>query len=77
MPQSGVVKETIVYLNFWLGVMVVSGISLVGRGPSDADVKADFRYMVLSIGTVVITVSACFVHKKRIEYMTLTLKELS
>jgi len=76
MSQADITKETIAYLKFWLGVMVVSDISLVGWVLSNAGVKADFKIYGAIIGIGVITVSAYFVHK-RIEYMISTLKELS
>ncbi|NOX75809.1 MAG: hypothetical protein GXP17_04185 [Gammaproteobacteria bacterium] len=76
MSQTDVVKETIAYLKFWLGVMVVSDISLVGWVLSNAGITPDFRAFGAIIGIGVITVSAYFVHR-RIEYMISTLKELS
>lgn len=75
MSQIDIVKETIAYMKFWLGVMVVSDISLVGWVLSNAGVEADFRAYGAIIGIGVITASAYFMHR-RIEYMISTLKEL-
>ncbi len=76
MSQTDVAKETIGYLKFWLGVMVVSDITLVGWVLTNAGVTSDFKTYGAIIGIGVITASAYFVHK-RIEYMISTLKELS
>ncbi len=42
MPQIDIVKETIAYLKFWLGVMVISDISLVGWLLSNSGSASDF-----------------------------------
>lgn len=75
MSQLDIVKETIAYLKFWLGVMVVSDISLVGWLLSNAGVVSVLMPFGAVIGIGVITASAFFVHK-RIEYLISTLKEL-
>jgi len=75
MSELDVVKETIAYLKFWLGVMVVSDISLVGWLLSNAGVASEFKVYGAVLGIGVITSSAFFVHK-RIEYLISTLKGL-
>ncbi len=75
MSKVDIVKETISYLKFWLGVMVVSDISLVGWLLSNAGVTSGLKVYGAVIGIGIITVSAFSVHK-RIEYMISTLKEL-
>ncbi|KAF3978037.1 MAG: hypothetical protein HFP77_03885 [Methylococcales symbiont of Iophon sp. n. MRB-2018] len=75
MPQLDIIKETIAYLKFWLGVMVVSDISLVGWLLSNAEKAPDFKIYGTTVGIVIITVSAVFVHK-RIEHFISTLKDL-
>ena len=75
MSQIGIVKETIAYLKFWLGVMVISDISLVGWLLSNAGKASDLKTYGAIIGIAIITISALFVHK-RIEYLISTLKEL-
>ena len=75
MSQLDVVKETIAYLKFWLGVMVVSDISLVGWLLSNSGKASDLKTYGAIIGIAIITVSALFVHK-RIEQLISTLKEL-
>jgi hypothetical protein len=75
MSQLDIVKETIAYLKFWLGVMVVSDISLVGWLLSNAEKAPDFKIYGATIGVAIITVSALFVHK-RIERFISTLKDL-
>jgi hypothetical protein len=75
MSELDIAKETIAYLKFWLGVMVVSDISLVGWLLSNAGVASEIKTYGAVIGIGVITVSAFIIHK-RIEYMISTLKEL-
>jgi len=75
MSQLDIVKETIAYLKFWLGAMVVSDISLVGWLLSNAEKAADFKVYGAIIGIAVITISALFVHK-RIERFISSLKDL-
>ncbi len=75
MSQIDIVKETIAYLKFWLGVMVVSDITLVGWLLSNAGKASDLKTYGAIIGVAIITVSALFVHK-RIEFLISTLKEL-
>lgn len=75
MSQIDIVKETISYLKFWLGVMVVSDITLVGWLLSNAGKAPDLKIYGAVIGVAIITISALFVHK-RIEYLISTLKEL-
>ena len=75
MSQLDIVKETIAYLKFWLGIMVVSDISLVGWLLSNAGVASEIKTFAAVIGIGIITTSAFFVHK-RIEFLISTLKEL-
>ncbi len=75
MSQIDIIKETIAYLKFWLGVMVVSDITLVGWLLTKAGVASDLKTYGAILGIAIITVSALFVHK-RIEYLISTLKEL-
>lgn len=75
MSQIDIVKETIAYLKFWLGVLVVSDISLIGWLLTNAGTAANLKTYGAIIGIAVITISVFFVHK-RIEYMISTLKEL-
>ena len=75
MSKIDIIKETIAYLKFWLGVMVVSDISLVGWLLSHAGKASDLKTYGAILGIATITVSALFVHK-RIEHLISTLKDL-
>ena len=70
-----IAKETIAYLKFWLGVMVVSDISLVGWLLSNSGVGINLKTFTASLAVGLITYSAYFVHK-RIEAIISTLEEL-
>ena len=75
MSQIDIIKETIAYLKFWLGVMVISDISLVGWLLSNSGSASDFKLYGAIIGIVIITISALFMHR-RIEQLITTLKDL-
>ncbi|NKC15150.1 MAG: hypothetical protein GKR94_24050 [Gammaproteobacteria bacterium] len=75
MSQAEVVKEKIAYLKFWLGILVVLGISLVGWLLTNAGTESDLKAGGAAFGAAIITVAALFVHKK-IEYLISTLEDL-
>jgi len=75
MSQLDIVKESISYLKFWLGVMVVSDISLVGWLLSNASAASAPKTYAAVLGVASITIAALFIHK-RIEYLISTLKDL-
>lgn len=75
MSEIDIVKETIAYLKFWLGVMVVSDITLVGWLLSNAEVASSLKMYGATLGIAIITIFALFLHK-RIEFLISRLKEL-
>ena len=75
MSKLDVMKETISYPKFWLGVLVVSDISLVGWLLSNSESGSGFKITGAIIGIGAISISALFVHK-RIEHLILALEEL-
>ena len=75
MSQLDIIKESISYLKFWLGVMVVSDISLVGWLLSNSGAASELKTYAAVIGVAAVTIAALFVHK-RIEFLISTLKDL-
>lgn len=76
MSEIGTTKETIAYLKFWLGgVMVVSDVSLVGWLLSNSSVGSGLRFYGAVLAVVVITASAFLLHRK-IERLISELTEL-
>lgn len=75
MSETDVVKETIAYLKFWLGVLVVSDISLVGWLLTNAGKESDLKAAGATLGILIITLAALFVHK-RIERLINKLEDL-
>ena len=75
MSRLDVAKETIAYLKFWMGVLVVSDISLVGWLLSDANTTPDLKTYAAVFAVVVITLSTFIVHKD-VKRIILTLEEL-
>jgi len=64
MPELDRVKEQLVYLRFWLGIMVATEIALVGWLISTAiDANATLRLMG-AFGAVVLAVGIFLVHRQ-------------
>lgn len=75
MSKSDKVKEQIAYLKFWLGVMVVTDISLVGWLVSSAGSAAAHQVMGAVVAVVIITATGFALHR-RIERLIDELEEL-
>jgi hypothetical protein len=75
MSKSDKAKEQIAYLKFWLGVMVVTDISLVGWLVSSVDSAPTHKVVGAIVAVVIITVAGFAVHR-RIEWLINTLEEL-
>ena len=57
-------KEQIAYLKFWLGVMVVTDISLVGWLVSSTDSAPVYKVLGALVAVGVITMSGLIVHRR-------------
>lgn len=75
MSRLDKAKEQLAYLKFWLGVMVVTDISLVGWLVSNAGEAAAHRILGALVAVVVITASGFAVHR-RIERLIEGLEDL-
>ena len=75
MSKSDKTKEQIAYLKFWLGVMVVTDISLVGWLVSSVDTAPAHKVVGAIVAMVVITVAGFVVHR-RVEQLINALEEL-
>jgi len=75
MSKSDKAKEQIAYLKFWLGVMVVTDISLIGWRVSSADSAPVHKVGGAIVAVVVITAAGFAVHR-RIEQLIDALEEL-
>ena len=75
MSEIDIVKETIAYLKFWLGVMVVSDISLIGWILSNASLASKIEVYSATLSIIIIGFFTFIVHK-RIEFLISKLKEL-
>ena len=75
MSELDVAKEQIAYLKFWLGILVVTDISLFGWLLSNAT-NADLRLVLGgSLAVVVFTLGIMLLHR-RIERQIRSLREL-
>jgi hypothetical protein len=68
-------KEQIAYLKFWLGVMVVTDISLVGWLVSSANAAPAHKVLGALVAVVVITAAGFVVHR-RVERLIEALEDL-
>jgi hypothetical protein len=68
-------KEQIAYLKFWLGVMVVTDISLVGWLVSSAGSAPLHRVVGALVAVVVVTAPGLIVHR-RVTRLIDTLEDL-
>jgi hypothetical protein len=75
MSKLDKAKERIAYLKFWLGVMVVTDISLVGWLLSSGGSAPTHRVVSALVAVVVITGSGFIVHR-RVERLIDTLEDL-
>jgi hypothetical protein len=75
MSKSDKAKEQLAYLKFWLGVMVVTDISLVGWLVSSAGSAPGHKVWGALVAVVVITGAGFAVHR-RIERLIDVLEEL-
>jgi len=75
MSKLDKAKEQIAYLRFWLGVMVVTDISLVGWLVSSAGSAPTHRVMGALVAVVVTTASGFIVHR-RVERLIDALEDL-
>lgn len=64
MSELEVAKEQIAYLKFWLGIMVVTDISLFGWLVSNADSTSVRLLAGGCIAVVVITVGIVLLHRR-------------
>lgn len=64
MSKVDKAKEQIAYLKFWLGVMVVTDISLVGWLVSSAGSAPAHQVVGAFVAVVVITVTGFAVHRR-------------
>ena len=73
MHQINYIKETIAYLKFWLGIMVVSEISLLGWLLANVGAASNLKSYSAILLVVVTTIPVYYVHR-RIENLILRLE---
>ncbi|HET9679162.1 MAG TPA: hypothetical protein VFP95_01220 [Gammaproteobacteria bacterium] len=75
MPEIDVIKTQITYLQVWLGIMVVTDISLFGWLVTHVGASPLRLVLGCSIAVIVITAGIYFLHR-RIERYIESLREL-
>ncbi len=64
MPELDRLKEQLVYLRFWLGIMVVTEISLVGWLASTADTATPTLLVFAVVGIVLLGFGIFLLHRQ-------------
>jgi fatty-acid desaturase len=64
MSELDVAKEQIAYLKFWLGILVITDISLVGWLVSTADSARALTVVLAIIGIIALTVGIVVLHRQ-------------
>ena len=75
MSKLDVAKEQISYLKFWLGVLVVTDISLAGWLASREDIELTHKILSAIIGIIILTLVGFKIHRQ-IERQIDALEEL-
>ena len=64
MPELDRVKEQLVYLRFWQGIMVITEITLVGWFASAADTATSARVVFAVVGIVLLGLGIFLLHRQ-------------
>lgn len=72
MPELDRLKEQVAYLKFWLGIVVVTDISVAGWLISASDSAAPFTVFLAVAGVVLLSVGIVVLHRqieRRLEHI--------
>ncbi|MBA2408603.1 MAG: hypothetical protein H0V62_02100 [Gammaproteobacteria bacterium] len=75
MSELDLAKEKIAYLKLWLGIMVVTDISLVGWFATNY-VEASNLLLILALGGVLVVAYGIYLLHRRIERKIVSLREM-
>lgn len=75
MSELDHLREEVAYLKFWLGIVVVTDISLAGWLLSSSDTAAPYTVFFAVIGLVLLSTGIVVLHR-RIERRIVRIKEL-
>ena len=75
MPELDHFKEEVSYLKFWLGIVVVTDISLAGWLISSSETAAPYTVFFAVVGLILLSAGIVFLHR-RIERRITRIKEL-
>jgi len=64
MSEVDRLKEQLVYLRFWLGIMVVTGITLVGWLITSARTADPVLWSIAAVGAVLLGVGIFLLHRQ-------------
>lgn len=75
MSELDHLREEVAYLKFWLGIVVVTDISLAGWLLSSSDTAAPYTVFFAVMGLILLSAGIVFLHR-RIERRISRVKEL-
>ena len=64
MSQLDRLREQLAYLKFWLGIAVVTDISLAGWLISASDTAGRFTFVLALAGVVLLSLGILFLHRQ-------------
>lgn len=64
MPELDRLKEQLAYLKFWLGIVVVTDISLAGWLVSASDTAASLTVVLAIAGVVLLSIGIVVLHRQ-------------
>lgn len=64
MPQLDRLKEQLAYLKFWLGIVVVTDISLIGWFISSADSADRLTASLAAAGVILLSSGIAYLHRR-------------
>jgi hypothetical protein len=75
MSELDHLREEVAYLKFWLGIVVVTDISLAGWLLSSSDTAAPYTVFLAVMGLILLSAGIVILHR-RIERRIVMIKEL-
>jgi len=64
MSQLDRLKEQLAYLKFWLGVVVVTDISLIGWLISASDTAGQLNFALAAAAVILLSLGIAFLHRQ-------------
>ena len=64
MPELDYLREEIAYLKFWLGIVVVTDVSVAGWLLSSSDTATAYTFSLAVLGLATLTAGIVWLHRR-------------